>query len=91
MEIKDQIFAELYKLHRKLDRLTSLVSGIPTTHHSDLGEWLTEEQARELLQRGATSLWGLRKQKKIVASKIGNRTYYHHESILAYLEKNKIK
>ncbi|MBK7149036.1 MAG: helix-turn-helix domain-containing protein [Bacteroidetes bacterium] len=87
----EKIFEEFERLHRKIDRVCAMVQGMPTTHHTDLGEWLTEEQARELLQRGATSLWDLRKSKKIIASKIGNRNYYNRQSIINYLEKNKIK
>lgn len=86
-----KIFEEFERLNRKIDRMVAMVQGMPTTHHTDLGEWLTEEQARELLQRGATSLWDLRKRKKIVASKIGNRTYYNRQSIITYIENNKIK
>ncbi len=91
MSFAERIFEELDRLNRKIDRIGAMVQGIPTTHRTDLGEWLTEEQARELLQRGATSLWDLRKRKKIIASKIGNRTYYNRQSIINYIEKNKIK
>lgn len=91
MNFADKLFKELQRLERKIDRIASIVEGIPSTHRTDLGEWLTEEQARELLQRGATSLWDLRKRKKITASKIGNRTYYERQSIINYIEKNKIK
>ncbi|MFN8321241.1 MAG: helix-turn-helix domain-containing protein [Chitinophagales bacterium] len=91
MELHQKIFEEINKLNRKIDRISAIVQGLPTTHNTDLGEWLTEEQARELLQRGATSLWDLRKRKKITASKIGNRTYYNRQSIINYIDKNKIK
>jgi len=91
MSLLEKIFAEFSKLNQKIDRLNSVVLQLPTTHHTDLGDWLTEEQAQELLQRGETSLWDLRKRKKIVSSKIGNRTYYSRQSIITYIDKNKTK
>lgn len=90
MNFAEKIFQELDKLNRKIDRISSMVQGMPTTHTTDLGDWLTEEQAQELLQRKTTSLWDLRKRKKIIASKIGNRTYYDKNSIINFLNKNKI-
>ena len=91
MNFDEKIFAEFSKLNQKIDRLNSIVMQLPTTHNTDLGKWLTEEQARELLQRGATSLWDLRKSKKIIWSKIGNRIYYDRQSILRFIEKSKTK
>jgi hypothetical protein len=90
MDLQQKLLAQLAILNQKIDRLNSVVSQLPTTHNTNLGDWLTEEQARELLQRGATSLWDLRKRKKIIASKIGNRTYYDKNSIINFLNKNKI-
>ena len=90
MHFTERIFEELNRLERKIDRISSMVQGMPTKHTTDLGDWITEEQARELLQRGATSLWDLRKRKKITASKIGNRIYYNRQSIINYINKNQI-
>jgi hypothetical protein len=77
-------------LNQKIDRLNSVVSQLPTTHNTNLGDWLDEFQTRELLHRGATSLWGLRKTKKLKFKKMGNRNYYSRQSIIDFLEgKNK--
>ena len=89
MKILEKIIADIIRLHQKMDRIISIIQQLPTTHNTNLGDWLTEEQAQELLQRKTTSLWDLRKQKKIIASKIGNRTFYDKSSIIEYLEKNK--
>lgn len=91
MNFDEKIFAEFLKLNQKIDRLNSIVMQLPITHNTDLDGWLTEEQTRELLQRGATSLWDLRKRNKIIWSKIGNRIYYDRRSILSFIEKNKTK
>lgn len=84
------LFDAVNRLESKMNTLISIVRQIPIKHNTDLGEWLTEEQVRELLQRGATSLWDLRKRKKIKFSKIGNRTYYDRKSILDFIEKSKV-
>lgn len=91
MLFSEKIFCEIEKLNRKIDRLASIVAQLPVTHNTTLGDWLSEEQAQELLNLGTTSLWSLRKQKKLVTSKIGNRTYYSRESILELIEKNSKK
>lgn len=91
MLFSEKIFSEIEKLNRKIDRLASIVSQLPVTHNTTLGDWLSEEQAQELLNLGTTSLWSLRKQRKVVTSKIGNRTYYSRESILELIEKNSKK
>lgn len=90
MSLQEQIFAEFQKLNQKIDRLNSIVSQLPTTHHTNLGDWLDELQTRELLHRGATSLWGLRKTHKLKFKKMGNRIFYSRQSIIDFLEgKNK--
>ena len=87
----DKLFERIVQLETKLNTVISILRQIPTTHNTDLGEWLTEEQAQELIQRGATSLWALRKKRGgLKFSKIGNRTYYCRKSILAFIEKNKV-
>lgn len=89
MDYLDKILREIESLSRKIDRVRNIVQNLPSTHNLNLGDWITEEQAQELLQRRTTSLWDLRKRKKIIASKIGNRTYYDRKSIITYLNKNK--
>lgn len=51
--------------------------------------WLTQAEAMELLDLKETSLWSLRKTRKIEYSKIGAKTFYSLTSIERYLEKNK--
>ena len=87
MDIITLIKTEFAKQNAKIEKLTSIVTQLPTTHNETLGDWLSEEQTRELLHRGATSLWELRKQKKIKSKKLGGRTYYSHQSIINFLDR----
>ncbi len=91
MNYDQKIFAELAKLNQKIEAVSSMIRGLPVKSNENLGDWLTEPQARELLQRGATSLWDLRKRKKLVTSRVGNRIYYSRQSILDFIEKSKVK
>ena len=89
MDFSTFVKAELERLNRKIDRLTDMISRLPMSHQTDLGDWLSEEQAQELLHRGATSLWGLRKRRIIKSTKLEGRTYYSRQSIIDYMEKHK--
>jgi len=88
MEIINQLKAEITTLHRKLDTVISILRNLPVKSQENLGDWLNEDQAKELLGYGTTSLWGLRRTGKIESSKVGGRTYYSRSSIIEYLEKN---
>ncbi len=52
--------------------------------------WLSEHKTQELLGRRNTTLWKLRKQGKLIYSKIGSRVYYKIESIQKLLEENTV-
>jgi len=52
--------------------------------------WIDELTAERLLDRRSTTLWKLRKQGKIISSKIGSKVYYKLESIMQLLEENAI-
>ena len=52
--------------------------------------WLSEHKAQALLGRRNTTLWKLRKQGKLIYSKIGSRVYYKIESIQQLLEENTV-
>lgn len=90
MKTVEHLIKEMEKLNVKVDRLTQMVQHIPVTHNTTLEDWLTEEQTKELLGKGTTSLWSLRKTGKLKFSKIGGRIYYSRESIIAHLNSNAI-
>lgn len=91
MNFDEFVKFEFSRLNSRMERLENLIRGLPTKSHETLGDWLNEQQAQELLCYKATSLWSLRKTKKIVSSKINGKNYYSKESIIRYLEKNKSK
>lgn len=51
----------------------------------ELGQYVTEEQAKKLLGRKTTWFWNLRKSRKLSFRKIGSKTYYHRTDIEALL------
>ncbi|MEX0980686.1 MAG: helix-turn-helix domain-containing protein [Bacteroidales bacterium] len=54
-----------------------------------LGDYIPEEKAMELLQRGKTWFWNMRKNKKLAGKKAGNRWYYRLETIKKFVENGK--
>lgn len=90
-KFESYIVSQLEELNQKVDRLQSLLMQFSTTHQTNLGDWLTEEQTKELLHLGSTSLWTLRKSEKIKYSKLGGRIYYSRKSILDSLKKSESK
>ena len=85
----DKLYEKVTQLENKLNTVISILRQLPTTHNTNLGDWLTEEQAQELLHRGTTSMWDLRKRRKVKFSKVGNTTYYDRKSILDFIESGK--
>jgi hypothetical protein len=51
-----------------------------------LGDWLSEQDAQQLLSRKHTSLWRLRRDGVIFSKKIGSRNYYSKKSIIEFLD-----
>lgn len=82
---------ELGHIIQRLGRLENMIRGLPVKSNENLGDWLTEVQAQELLSYKTTSLWGLRRSKKIGYSKINGKIFYSRMSILNFLEKNSCK
>ena len=91
MNFDQYIKFEFERITNRLERIESMIRGLPVKSNETLGDWLSEEQAQELLGYRSTSLWGLRKAKKIKASKVGGKTYYSRQSIIDYIEKNSKK
>ena len=91
MNFDEYIRFEFERINNRLERVENMIRNMPVMSNQNLGDWLSEAQAQELLGYGATSLWGLRKASKLIASKIGGKTYYSKDSIIAFLEKNKEK
>ena len=78
---------EFANLNMKIDKLYSLIEKMQKERGTDLGDWITETEAKSMLEVGATTIWGLRKRGKFSFSKIGKGVYYYRQSIISYLEK----
>lgn len=74
------------ELTQKVDLLIEL--GRETGKSIKMDDWISELEAQKLLGLKETSLWALRKTKKIVSSKIGAKTFYSLKSIEKLLHKN---
>jgi hypothetical protein len=78
----------------KLQEITSRLDEINTTIRESIGrqitfsDWIPEKEAQKLLGLKATSLWALRRKKKIAFSKVGSKTFYSLKSISKLLDKN---
>ncbi len=60
------------------------------THSTQpLGEWINESVTMNLLQCKKSTLYYLRKNKKIAFSRIGRKLFYSIQSILQLLNSNK--
>ncbi len=86
MNEEKRIIERISGLEDKVNTLINLVRRMPTTHNTNLGDWLTEEQAKELLGRSTTWLWELRKMNKVEWKKVRGSNYYNYNSILKFIE-----
>lgn len=71
----------------KIDELKKILQE-QSISKSHLEKWLDEKSTQELLGLKTTTLWKLRKEGKLITSKIGAKTYYSVDSINILLEKN---
>ncbi len=55
-----------------------------------LGDWISEKEAKRLLGKGTTTLWEMRRKGYITYSKINGTVYYSKKSILDLLKKNQV-
>jgi len=57
---------------------------------NNLGDWLTEQEAQKLTGVKRVKLYYLRIEGEIEFSKIGRKVFYSKQSIVDYLERNRI-
>jgi hypothetical protein len=77
------------ELNSKVDQLLVMLdqkNEIPIR----MDDWISESFAQKLLGIKKTSLWALRKQNKIVYSKVGAKIFYSRKSIEKLITKNQI-
>ena len=78
----------LEKLNEKQDQIIDLLK---STDKLNQNEFLTEKEARELLQKKATWFWQMRKDGLLPFRKIGKSIYYSKKEINQLLENSKQK
>lgn len=81
-------YEKLDELFNKVDLLTQNMKNT----HSDtkgLGDYISEKEAKELLQKGTTWFWNKRQSKELSAKKAGNTLYYKRSDILKFIENGK--
>ena len=78
----------LEKLNEKQDQIIDLLK---STDKLSQNEFLTEKEARELLQKKTTWFWQMRKDGLLPFRKIGKSIYYSKKEINQLLENSKQK
>jgi predicted DNA-binding transcriptional regulator AlpA len=78
----------LEKLNEKQDQIIDLLK---STDKLSQNEFLTEKEARELLQKKTTWFWQMRKDGLLPFRKIGKSIYYSKKEINQLLETSKQK
>ena len=76
----------LEKLNEKQDQIINLLK---TNESVCQNEFLTEKEARELLQKKSTWFWQMRKNGVLPFRKIGKSIYYSKKEIIQLLENSK--
>lgn len=76
----------LEKLNEKQDQIIKLLK---TNESVSQNEFLTEKEARELLQKKSTWFWQMRKNGVLPFRKIGKSIYYSKKEIIQLLETSK--
>lgn len=74
------------ELNEKVDQLLQLYKS--SGNSAKLTDWIPEKEAQQLLGLKETSMWSLRKSRKIISSKIGSKTFYSLKSVERLLHKN---
>ena len=74
------------ELNEKIERILQMCN--ETRKSVKMEDWIPEKEAQRLLGLKDTSMWSLRKQRKVISSKIGAKTFYSLKSIERLLQKN---
>jgi hypothetical protein len=78
------------ELQKALSDIQSLLKDIKY-NPKPFADWMPETELAKLLGLRRTSLWYLRKSKKVVFSKIGSKIFYSRQSVENLTAKNSVK
>ncbi len=81
-----QVFLE--ELLEGQEKILQALSG-RTEQKETIGDYISENDAKEILGRKATWFWNLRKTGKLKYTKVGNKIFYSKNDILIFIEGNK--
>ena len=83
MKENNNTFKEILE---KLETIELLVSG---KKEADFDDYISEHDAKELLNRGTTWFWNLRNEG-FPYTKLGGQVYYHKKDLIMYFEDNTV-
>jgi hypothetical protein len=86
-----QVLGEVFdSLLANQERIIALMGegGQTATTSRSIGEYLSQEEAEEWLQRGKTWFWNMRTTGQLGFSKIGNKVFYKKSDIEELLNEN---
>ena len=74
------------ELMQKVDKLTEALLKSKMQGTEPLGGYISETEAKQLLSKGTTWFWNMKKAGKLKGKKAGNRWYYKKSDLLAFIE-----
>jgi hypothetical protein len=81
--IPEELLEEIKTTQRKI------LTFFESSNHDELGDYITEAQAKEILKKQTTWFWNMRKTGQLKYSKIGKAIYYSKNDIVMLLKENK--
>jgi hypothetical protein len=85
--IPEEILEELIQATGDIKKIKDLLE--KEDHSRTLGEFITEEKAKEILSRGTTWFWNKRKSGELPGKKAAGRWYYKSTDLNKYIENGK--
>jgi len=80
--VSDEVLDEIKNNQLKI------LSFFEASKKDQLTDYITENQAKELLKKKSTWFWQMRKSGQLKFSKIGKAIYYSKQDIIKLFEKN---
>ncbi len=82
--VPSEVLSELLEAQNKI---ISLLSGSAERTENSIGDYITEPEAKRLLDRRATWFWAMRKSGKLPFSKVGNKIFYKRTDLIQLIDK----
>lgn len=70
-------------------KIIELLSNSNSNSSQNLGNYISESEAKKLLGRQTTWFWGMRTSGQLMFTKVGNKIFYSKEDIIKLLDENK--